>query len=91
MTNICIKRTHELGLEKARGRAEEFARSLREELQIDYEWDGNRLVFQRTGASGILDVGDDFIDLDIELGIALWFLSGTIEKDVNERLDTALC
>jgi len=90
MTNICIKRTHELGLKTARARAEEFARSLREELQIDYEWDDNRLVFKRVGAAGTLDVGADFVDLNIALGLALSFLSGTIERNVNERLDAAL-
>ncbi|MCB2262197.1 MAG: polyhydroxyalkanoic acid system family protein [Candidatus Thiosymbion ectosymbiont of Robbea hypermnestra] len=89
-TNIRIRRVHELGLKSARMRAEAFARSLREELQIDYEWSGNRLVFKRVGAAGTFDVGADFIDLDIVLGLPLSFMAGAIEKNINERLDAAL-
>ncbi len=90
MANIRIQRTHQLGLENARAQVETFAQSLREELQIDYEWNDNRLIFRRTGASGTLEVGTDSIELDIELGMALSLLAGTIEKDINEKLDNAL-
>jgi len=90
MANIRIKRTHGLGVENARTQVEAFAQSLKEELQIDYEWNGNRLMFRRIGASGTLEVGADALDLDIELGIALSLLAGTIEKDINKKLDAAL-
>jgi len=90
MANIRIKRTHQLGTEKARAQVEAFARSLKEELQIDYEWDGNRLTFKRTGVSGTLEVGADSLDLDIDLGLSLSLLAGAIEKDINKKLDGAL-
>ncbi len=90
MANIRIKRAHALGIEKARVQVETFARSLKEELQIDCEWNGNRLMFRRVGASGTLEVGADFLDLDIELGMALSLLAVTIEKDINKKLDDAL-
>jgi len=90
MANIRIKRTHRFGLDDARARVEVFAQSLREELQIDYAWDGNRLTFKRTSASGAIEIGADSIDLEVELGIAFWLLAGTIEKNINERLDNAL-
>jgi len=90
MANIRIKRTHQLGTEKAWAQVEAFARSLKEELQIDYEWDGNRLTFKRTGVSGTLEVGADSLDLDIELGLSLSLLAGAIEKDINKKLDDAL-
>jgi len=70
MANIRIKRTHRFGLNDARARVEVFAQSLREELQIDYAWDGNRLTFKRTSASGAIEIGADSIDLEVELGIA---------------------
>jgi len=90
MVNIRIRRTHRLGVEKAQAQVEAFARLLKEELQIDYEWDGNRLMFKRVGASGTLEVGADSLDLDIELGLSLSLLAGTIEKDINKKLDAAL-
>jgi len=90
MANIRIKRTHTLGIENARTQVEAFARSLKEELQIDYERDGNRLMFKRIGASGTLEVGADSLDLDITLDLPLSLLAGIIEKDINKKLDDAL-
>jgi putative polyhydroxyalkanoate system protein len=90
MANIHIERDHHLGLDNARAQVEELARSLREELQADYEWRGNRLVFERPGASGTIDVGPDHIDLDVELGLALSMIKGVIEERINRRLDAAL-
>jgi len=90
MANIRIKRTHKLGTDNARAQVEAFARSLKEELQIDYEWNGNRLMFKRIGASGTLEVSADSLDLDIELGMALSLLAGSIEQDINKKLDDAL-
>ena len=90
MTKIRITRPHRLGLEAARARAEEFTRTLSKELQLDYKWDGDRLTFERTGASGTLTIDASAIDLDIALGLPLSLLAGTIEKTIQERLDSAL-
>lgn len=90
MANIHIKRNHNLGIENARTEVEKLAQTLRSELQADYAWSGNKLVFQRSGATGTIDVGADFIDLDIKLGMALSLLKGTIEESINNKLDVAL-
>jgi len=90
MANIHIEKDHHLGLENARAQVEELARSLKNELQADYEWKGNRLVFERSGASGTIDVGPDHIDLNIELGLAFSMIKGVIEERINRRLDAAV-
>ncbi len=90
MANIRIKRNHTLGIDNAKVEVEKIAQALRSEIQADYKWSGNKLVFQRTGASGSIDVGADYIDLDIKLGMALSLLKGTIEESINSKLDTAL-
>ena len=90
MANIHIERTHNLGLESARTQVEKLAEGLEDQLQIDYEWDGNRLVFKRFGASGTIEVGADRVELDIELGMALALLKDTIEENINSRLDEVL-
>jgi len=90
MANIRIKRTHALGTANARAQVATFAQSLKEELQIDYAWDGDRLIFKCVGASGILEVSADSINLDIELGLSLSLLASTIEKDINKKLDDAV-
>lgn len=90
MANIQIKRNHNLGIDNARTEVEKLAEALRSELQADYTWNGNKLLFKRSGASGTIDVGPDYIDLDIKLGMALSLLKGTIEESINNRLDAAL-
>lgn len=90
MANIQIKRKHNLGVEVACTRVEEVAKSLESDLNVKYEWKGNKLLFQRSGASGIINVGDDIIDLDIKLGLMLSPMKGKIEETVRQKLDAAL-
>jgi len=90
MADIHIERTHNLGLEKARIQVEALAQSLGEELQADYEWNGNTLIFKRPGASGTIDVGADYINVVIELGMSLSLFGFAIEESVNKRLDALL-
>lgn len=90
MANIRIKRNHDLGIENARTAVEKLAQALRSELQADYAWSGNKLVFKRLGASGSIDVGADFIEVDIKLGMPLSLMKSMIEDSINNRLDVAL-
>jgi len=90
MANIHIKRTHNLGIDNARTAVEKLAQTLKSELQADYTWSGDKLLFKRSGASGTIDVGSDYIDLDIRLSMALSLMKGKIEDTINTKLDSAL-
>ena len=90
MANIHIKRTHTLGIENARTEVEKLAQALKSEIQADYKWSGDKLLFKRSGASGTIDVGADYIDLDIKLGMALSLMKGKIEDSINTKLNAAL-
>lgn len=90
MANIHIKRMHTLGIESARTEVEKLAQTLKAELQTEYKWSGDKLLFTRSGASGIIDVGADYIDLDIKLGMALSLVKGKIEESINNKLNSAL-
>lgn len=90
MANIRIKRTHSLGIDNARTEVEKLAKALKSELQCDYKWNGNKLLFKRSGATGIVDVGADYIDLDIKLGMALSLMKGKIEDTINNKLNSAI-
>jgi putative polyhydroxyalkanoate system protein len=90
MANIHIKRTHNLGINNARTAVEKLAQTLKSELQADFKWSGDKLLFKRSGASGTIDVGSDYIDLDIRLGMALSLMKGKIEDTINTKLDSAL-
>lgn len=90
MAHIHIKQQHDLTHDEARKRVEEIARDLRKRLNADYRWDGDSLRFQRSGASGSIHVGDDFIELKVKLGMMLAPMKGKIERSIRENLHVVL-
>ena len=90
MANIHIKQQHNLAHDEARKRVEEIARDLKKELNTDYAWKGESLRFKRSGASGSIDLSDEFIELNIKLGMLLAPMKGKIESAIKEKLELAL-
>ena len=90
MANIHIKQQHNLAHDEARKRVEEIARDLKKKLNADYAWKGESLQFKRSGASGSIDLSDEFIELNIKLGMLLAPMKGKIESAIKEKLDLAL-
>lgn len=90
MANIRIKQKHALGREDARAKVEDVARDLKSRLKADYSWHGDSLQFKRSGASGSIDVGDDLVEINIKLGLALTPMKGMIEKEIQKNLLAAL-
>lgn len=90
MANIHIERKHDLGLQGARSTVEQVAETLKQELQAECEWSGDKLLFQRTGASGTIEAKEHSIDLDIELDMVLSMMKSVIEERINLKLDTLL-
>jgi putative polyhydroxyalkanoate system protein len=72
MPTISITRKHALSRKKARAAAEKIAKDLNKRYDLDYEWKGERIEFERTGVSGHMSVGNDRIALEVSLG---WLLT----------------
>lgn len=87
MSRIHIERSHELGIERAKSEIESIAQGLQSEIGASYQWEGDRLLLHRQGASGTVEVAPDRIILDIHLGLLLRPLKGSIERIISERLD----
>lgn len=60
---IHITRTHPYDKITARRKVQHVAEELAQDLAIRYAWEGDRLIFKRTGAKGHIDVGDTAIDV----------------------------
>jgi putative polyhydroxyalkanoate system protein len=90
MANIHIERRHSLGRDGARGRVERIAVDLKRDLQADYAWQGDTLIFKRSGASGTIRVEDESIVIDVKLGMALGLMKGKIEAGIEHNLDQVL-
>lgn len=90
MANIRIKRKHNLGRDEVRKRIDKITGRLQDKLEATISWKGNTLNFKRSGVSGSLDVGENYLDCEIKLGMLLTPLKGKIESALNEEIDKAL-
>ena len=66
-----IRRSHNLGLEEARHRADLIAADFQEQFSVRSRWQGDALHVQGNGFSGELHVDDHNIEIDVKLGFAL--------------------
>jgi putative polyhydroxyalkanoate system protein len=95
MATIDVRRTHALPRDEARKRAEELARSMQKRFELDWRWEGDRIVFEAPrgaakGTRGSVDVGDREVRVQIDLPLLLRMLKGTVESKVNEKLNQVL-
>src|SRR4029450_13552859 len=80
---IAIPKKHELSHAKAKEAAQKIADDLAKRFDLNCEWKGDRILFERAGVSGELHVGKDGVGLDCELGFLRAMLKPTIEDSVN--------
>ncbi len=95
MATIDIKRTHTLGLDSAKKKAEDLAGGMKEKLGIEWRWDGDNIKFDAKsgmakGASGQVTVEATLLRVEIDLPFLLRPMKGAVESKVNEKLDRAL-
>lgn len=90
MPTIHLKHNHLLTPNETRIRVEAIARDLKKEYKLDYAWDGDRMRFRRSGATGYAYIGDGFIEIELKLGMLLAPLKGKIEaaiwRDINAKM-----
>ena len=90
MATVKIKRKHQLDKDRVRDEVQNLAEKLAKELSANYQWQGDRLEFKRSGANGHIEIGDGMLDIEIKLNMLLTPLKSTIEKTVNDYLDERL-
>jgi putative polyhydroxyalkanoate system protein len=95
MATIDVRRAHTLSKEEARKRAEDFARNMEQRFELQWRWEGDRIVFDAPrgaakGTKGSVDVGDKDVRVQIDLPFLLRMLKGTVESKVHEKLDKIL-
>jgi putative polyhydroxyalkanoate system protein len=88
MADIEIHRVHNLGLKAARTAADRMAEHLGRKFDLKGSWAGNMLRFERPGVSGSLAITDKDLNLSVGLGFLLKAMRGSIQKAIEEELDT---
>jgi putative polyhydroxyalkanoate system protein len=87
MSDIRIRRAHNLPPERARALAEAVAQRLRDEFDLEFRWRGSALAFSRDGVQGTLTVSAAEIRIQARLGLLLSFLKPHIEQEIEAHLD----
>ncbi len=90
MARITVERAHSLGKEGARAKAEKLALKLQEQYGLAPSWSGDTLNLKRSGVKGTVVVADDSLRIEVELGLLMSAMSGTIKSEIEKALDKAL-
>ncbi len=91
MATIDVRRNHALPKEEAKKRAEDLARSMQQKLDLEWRWEGDRIVFEAPrgaakGTKGTVEVTTSDVRVQIDLPFLMRMLKGTVEAKVNEKL-----
>ena len=85
-----FRRSHQLGLEEAKHRADQIAEDLTQQFSLTSTWQGDYLLISGSGVNGHLHVAEDSIEIEIKLGFALKLMEGpirsVIERDIDQHL-----
>jgi len=91
MATIDVRRSHQLPKEEAKKRAEDLAKAMQQRFDLDWRWEGDRIVFDAPrgaakGTRGSVEVGDSDVRVQIDLPLLLRMMKGTVEAKVSEKL-----
>jgi putative polyhydroxyalkanoate system protein len=90
MNTIRLVRRHHLSVKDAKKIAQKTADDLAQEYGLASEWEGDRLVFKRSGVDGSMHVDEQQIELSVTLGFLLMPFKFKIEQHIERRLDELL-
>ena len=85
-----IQRTHHLGVEEARVRADRVAADLERQFSLRSEWQGDALHVRGNGITGSLTVEEERFELVVKLGFALKLMEGPIRSAIEAMIDEEL-
>lgn len=87
---IEITRPHHLGPREVRERVEALAARLAETYQLRYGWAGDRLLFERKGVNGFIDVDAREVTVYVEKGRFLPIPESVLRQQIEKQMDAYL-
>ena len=90
MSDINLVRSHSLSIAKAKALVQRAADGLATEYDLESEWHGNTLRFQRSGVDGQMLVTDSKIELNVTLGLLMKPFKGKFVDRIERDLDKLL-
>jgi len=90
MPQIHIRKSHKLDPAHARAMAERIATELAAEYRLRYQWRDDELTFHSGGIDGRLHVGEEEVNIRVNLALLMQPLRGRIERTIRSRLESIL-
>ncbi len=84
---MVIRRSHNLGVEEAKNRANRIAEDMGAQFSLTSSWVGDRLMVRGNGVHGHLAIAEESIELVVRLGFALKLMEGPIRRAIESTLD----
>lgn len=86
MSTIDIRHPHGLAPEQARQAVQRIAETLAERFGVHHAWQGDSLMFKRSGVDGRVHLEPGAVRVTAELGFLLGAMRGTIEHEIRRVL-----
>jgi putative polyhydroxyalkanoate system protein len=90
LSSISIRRKHALPPAQARRVADSVAAQLGRDYGIQAQWHGDTLHFERSGASGTLQLAAGELVVEVRLGFLLMAFRDSIARGIERGLDEHL-
>jgi putative polyhydroxyalkanoate system protein len=87
MPSIDISRPHAKSVAEAKKSVTRVAKHIADKFEVDSAWQGDTLVFRRSGVDGQIAVQPKSIRVTVELGFLLMAIRGTVEREIGRYLD----
>lgn len=88
MASIQIKQAFTMPYDELKEGLDKLADKLGQQYQLDCGWESDeRLCFKRSGADGQINIGEQEVDLTVNLGMLMSPFKGTIEQEIQGFID----
>jgi putative polyhydroxyalkanoate system protein len=87
MASIDIKRKHSKPLKDAKKSVERVAKHIAEKFDVEYDWSGNTLNFNRSGVDGKIAVTEKQVHVVANLSFMLSMIKGPVEQEIHRYLE----
>ena len=86
MSTIDIRQPHSMKPAEARKAVEALAEKLAAKFGVGYNWDGDGLVFERSGVDGRVQLEPGALRVTAKLGFLLSAMKAPIEQEIRKVL-----
>lgn len=93
MSTLVMHREHSMSTDKLKDGLQQIADHLSDNFGMEYEWKGDDIHFNKSGAKGgkgVLKVSETALDLNLKLGLLARPFKSKIESELNRFLDEHL-